>query len=88
MTSNQPISVLPCQNICTKFCTKILYASYRILDSSLDDKKVRVQDTVPLMMTLVKLGGRNQVWNFIEENFDGLAERYFGIVIMSTSANY
>ena len=48
-----------------------------ILDSSLDDTKVRVQDTVPLMMTLVKLGGRKQVWRFIEKNFDGLAERLF-----------
>jgi len=49
-----------------------------ILDSSLDDTKVRVQDTVPLMMTLVKLGGRKQVWRFIEKNFDGLAARYGG----------
>eukprot|EP00794_Sanderia_malayensis_P004789 gene4789-5416_t len=51
-----------------------------ILDESLDPKKVRVQDTIPLMMTLVKTSptARHQVWNFIKKNFDKLAKRYGG----------
>eukprot|EP00795_Rhopilema_esculentum_P007813 gene7813-13677_t len=57
----------------------IMKAFSRVKDKKkLQMQKVRVQDTIPLMMTLVKLGGRKQVWEFIENNFDGLAKRYGG----------
>lgn len=47
----------------------------RILERSLDKNTMRVQDTIPLLANIVKIGSRQQVWDFVVKNYDNFRDR-------------
>ncbi|XP_065670521.1 endoplasmic reticulum aminopeptidase 1 isoform X1 [Hydra vulgaris] len=49
-----------------------------ILEKSLNKSIMRVQDTIPLLANIVRLGSRKEVWDFVCINYDSFKERYGG----------
>lgn len=47
----------------------------RILNKSLNRNTMRVQDTIPMLANIVKLGSRKQVWDFFVKRYEDFKER-------------
>ena len=47
-----------------------------MLKKSLDKDTMRIQDTIPFLANVVKMGSRNQVWEFVVKNYETFSDRY------------
>jgi len=49
-----------------------------ILQKSLDTSTMRLQDTIPMLSNIVKMGSRKLVWDFVVKHYERFKERYGG----------
>jgi len=50
----------------------------KILLNSLDEKMMRIQDTIPMLANIVRVHARKDTWEFVVKNYKRFRERYGG----------
>ena len=49
--------------------------TFRILLNSLDEKMMRIQDTIPMLANIVRVHARKDTWEFVVKNYKRFRER-------------